>query len=102
MLDTQVKKQFKSWTAFAKNLKHTIMNLFTILKRIFGIKEKPVTFADLKTKEFFIIEDEFGNAEFMKTTVHQSICIKSNDCTYEKSRDYYIQEETIVKPTSRK
>jgi len=78
------------------------MNLFKILKQIFGIKEKPVTFADLKPKEFFIIEDEFGDAEFMKLNSHLSICLQSNDCTYEKSRNYYVQDETIVKPTSRK
>ena len=54
-----------------------------------------MTFGDIKILDFFSLTGEFGKAEFMKTGEHECKCMVSNDGTFEKSRDYYLQTETI-------
>lgn len=55
-----------------------------------------IQFSQIKPLETFIIKDNFGDAGFMKRFNHKSICLHSQEATYEKSREYYISDEQIV------
>lgn len=59
-------------------------------------KQMKTTFCNLDRLDFFTIRDEFGHAVFMKRDQHKAVCIESFDGTYEKAREYFFQDETIV------
>jgi len=67
-----------------------------VFKTLGDILRPNLTFGKLPNLEFFSVSDEFGEAFFMKRTKHVSICIESNDGTYEKGKRYYFQDETVI------
>ena len=53
-------------------------------------------FKDINLLEFFSINDEFGTADFLKTSEHDALCMSSSDATYERCRQYYFKYDEIV------
>lgn len=81
-------------------MKHLL--IFSKIKKVF--KQlitwfKTQKFSRLKYLDTFRIVDEFGSAGFMKISNIEAKCIDSEDGTFERSKEYAIEEHTRVYKT---
>jgi len=59
---------------------------------------KQLSFENIEPTQSFIIKTEFGKALFVKTEYHygdNSICVESQNGTYEKGRGYFRQSNSL-------